>query len=261
MKRRTRQRLTRYAIYAVTLAILAFLVTSIDWARIQDKFFDPEIFREQFWDIITQAAWHTLIFTFFGFSGGLVIGLILALMRLSSLRPYRWFASVYIDVFRGIPLLVTLLIIGFGIPIALDGTRVPFTFGPGSVALAIVSGAYMAESIRAGIEAVPKGQLEAARSLGMSQAKAMRLIVIPQGFRIVLPPLTNELVMLLKDTSLISVLGVTAANIELTKFARDNAQQTLNSTPYIAAAFVYLCMTIPLTRFVGYLERKAKRAR
>jgi polar amino acid transport system permease protein len=261
MKRRTRQKLTRYTIYALTLAFIGFLAVRVDWVRIQDKFFDPEIFANQFWEIITRAAWHTLIFTFFGFTGGLAIGLLLALMRLSSLRPYRWFAAAYIDVFRGIPMLVTLLIIGFGIPIALNGTRVPFTYGPGSLALAIVSGAYMAESIRAGIEAVPKGQLEAARSLGMSQAKAMRLIVIPQGMRIVLPPLTNELVLLLKDTSLISVLGVTASTIELTKFARDNAQQSLNSTPYIAAAFVYLCMTIPLTRFVGYLERRAKRAK
>ncbi len=260
MKRRTRQKLTRYGVYALTLAVIGFLAFNVDWATIGEKFFDPEIFAEQFWDIVTVAAWHTLIFTFFGFSGGLVIGLVLALMRLSSIRPYRWFAAVYIEIFRGVPMLVTLLIIGFGIPIAL-GTRVPYTYGPGSLALAIVSGAYMAESIRAGIEAVPKGQMEAARSLGMSQPKAMAFVVIPQAFRIILPPLTNELVLLLKDTSLISVLGVTGATIELTKYARDNAQQSLNSTPYIAAAFVYLCLTIPLTRFVAYLERRAKRAK
>lgn len=261
MKRTTKAKLGRWAVYGVTLVFIAFLWEAADWARIQSAFFDWDIFRKQFWDIITVAAWHTLIFTFFGFTLGLVLGLALALMRLSSLRPYRWFAAVYIEVFRGIPLLVTLLIIGFGIPIAFGGARVPYTYGPGSVALGMVYAAYMAESIRAGIEAVPKGQMEAARSLGMSYPLAMRTIVIPQAFRIILPPLTNELVALIKDTSLISVLGVTLSTIELAKFARNGAERTLNITPYTAAAVVYLCMTIPMTRFVGYLERRAKEAK
>jgi polar amino acid transport system permease protein len=261
LNKRTQKRLRRYAVYAITLVVVGFIAMSADWERIGDQFFNPEIFVEQFWDIITVAAWHTLVFTVFGFTGGLLLGLLLALMRLSDIRPYRWFASVYIEVFRGVPMLVTLLIIGFGIPIAFNGTKVPFTYGPGSLALAIVSAAYMAESIRAGIEAVPKGQAEAARSLGMSEGRAMLSIVIPQAFRIILPPLTNELVLLLKDTSLISVLGVTASTIELTKFARNEAQDTLNSTPYIAAAMVYLCMTIPLTRVAAYLEHRSRRAK
>ena len=114
---------------------------------------------------------------------------------------------------------------GFGLPIAL-GIRLPGTYAQGSVALALVAGAYMAETMRAGIEAVPRGQMEAARSLGMSHARAMVSIVIPQAFRIIIPPLTNEIVLLLKDTSLVSVLGVTAANKELTRFARDGVIST-----------------------------------
>ena len=130
------------------------------------------------------------------------------------------------------------------LPIAL-GVRLPGTYTAGSVALAIVTGAYLAETIRAGIEAVPKGQMEAARSLGMGYAQSMASIIIPQAFRIILPALTNELVILLKDTSLLFVLGTTGATIELTKYARDSVGDTFNGTPLVAAAIVYLAITLP----------------
>jgi len=260
MTRSQKIRARRYAIYGATLALLAFIVVKGNWSKLAESFFDPEIFADQFWDILTIAAKNTLIFTFFGYSLGLALGLVLALMRLSVLKPYRWFAATYIEVLRGIPLLITLFIIGFGLPVAL-GVRVPFTYGPGSLALGLVAGAYIAETLRAGIEAVPRGQLEAARSLGMSPGRSMATIVVPQAFRIVIPSLTNELVLLIKDTSLIAVLGTTAATEELTKFARSNAASTFNSTPLIAAALVYLCLTIPLTQLSGYLERKGKKGR
>lgn len=223
--------------------------------------FNPEIARDQFPEILSQAAVNTLIFTAFGFSGGLVIGVVMALMRLSSIRPYRWFATVYIEVFRGLPALLTIVFIGFGLPIAL-GVRVPGGVrGAGSLALAIVAGAYIAETVRAGIEAVPLGQMEAARSLGMSHSRAMVSIVIPQAFRIIIPPLTNELVLLLKDTSLLSVLGVTVGSRELTRFAREGVNATANATPLIVAGLVYLAITIPLTRLARLLERRGRRAR
>ena len=101
-----------------------------------------------------------------------------------------------------------------------------------------MAGAYLAETVRAGVEAVPKGQIEAARSLGMSRATTMRTVVVPQAFRIVIPPLTNELVLLLKDTSLLAVLGVTIADKELTKFGRDASGVAFNSTP-LEAGFMY----------------------
>jgi polar amino acid transport system permease protein len=252
--------LTRWASYAAGVAALVFLLFAIDWPRVQDAMFEPDIVRDQFPDIVTQGAKNTLIFTAFGFSGGLVLGLVLALMRLSTIGPYRWFATVYIDVLRGLPALLVLIFIGFGLPIAL-GTRVPGTYGRGSLALAIVASAYIAETIRAGIEAVPRGQMEAARSLGMSQVTAMRKIVIPQAFRIIIPPMTNELVLLLKDTALISVLGVTADTKELTRFGRDGVNSSANATPLIVAGFMYLVLTIPMTRLAAWLERRARRSR
>ncbi|HZA75156.1 MAG TPA: amino acid ABC transporter permease [Acidimicrobiales bacterium] len=252
--------MVRWLLYAVTLLVIALVALSIDWDRLQRAYFQPDIFAEQFPEIITRAARNTIIFTGLSFSLALVLGLALALMRLSSIRPYRWFAVGYIELFRGIPALVTVIAVGFATPIALD-VRVPGIYGAGSVALGIVYSAYMAETIRAGIEAVPKGQTEAARSLGMSHTRAMASIVLPQAFRIIIPPLTNEFIALVKDTSLLFVLGTTAQTIEITKFSRDEVNQTFNGTPLVAGAVVYLAITIPLGRLVGLLEARTRRAR
>lgn len=260
MTRRQRARLRRWALYLATFVLVALVVTRIDVDRVRESMFNVDLAREQFPDIVTQAARNTVVFTLFGFSGALVLGLLMALMRLSTLRPYRWFATGFIEIFRGLPALLTILFIGFGMPIALD-VKVPGTYGPGSLALAIVGAAYMAETIRAGIEAVPKGQMEAARSLGMSHTRSMATIVIPQAFRIVIPPMTNELVMLLKDTSLLAALGTTAATEELTKFGRDGVSHNANTTPLVVAGLVYLALTIPLTRVANYLEKRGRRAR
>ena len=119
----------------------------------------------------------------------------------------------------------------------------------------------MAETIRAGIQAVPKGQVEAARSLGMSQSRAMISIVVPQAFRIVLPPLTNELILLTKDSSLVYILGVSIDEYELTKFGRDVLNQENNLTPLVGIALCYLLITIPLSIVVRRMESRAARAR
>lgn len=256
----SRATLGQWALYGGTLVVVMFLAVAVDWARLQDKMFRTDLVVDQFPRIVTQAAKNTLIFTAFGFAGGLALGVVLALMRLSTFRPYRWFAAVYIDVIRGLPALLVLIFIAFGLPIALD-IRIPGTYGRGSVALAIVSSAYIAEVVRAGIEAVPKGQTEAARSLGMSHGQAMRRIVIPQAFRIIIPPMTNELVLLLKDTALISVIGVTEATKELTRFGRDGVNENANATPLVVAGLVYLALTLPMTRLAGYLERRARASR
>ena len=226
----------------------------------REAFLDADIFWDQFPDIVTRAARNTLIFTALAFAIGFGLALVLAMMRLSPLRPYRWFASVWIEVFRGLPALITIIAIGFAMPIALD-FRVPGIYGPGSVALGIVYSAYMAETIRAGVEAVPRAQVEAARSLGMTAFRSMVSIVLPQAFRIIIPPLTNELVALIKDTSLLYVLGTTAATIEITQYSRKAMLDTFNITPLVAAAVVYLAITIPMTRAVGLLERRNRRAR
>jgi len=254
---RKKSQYIRYGVYTFSLIVLAAIILLVDWGRLQRAMFRWDIITDQFPDILTTAARNTLIFTGLGFAGGLFLGLIFALMRLSKVRPYRWFAAIYIEVFRGIPLLVTLLLLGFGIPIA-TGWRWPNPYLQGAIPLALVAGAYMAETVRAGIEAIPRGQMEAARSLGMSYPRAMGTIIVPQALRVIMPPLTNELVLLIKDTSLISVLGVTAATKDLARFGRDGVNDSANATPLIVAGFVYLILTIPLTQLSAWLERRAK---
>ena len=259
LTKRQRARMLRYGVYAFSLLVLVAVALFVDWGKLGSAMFQWKLVRRQFPGILTTAAKNTVIFTVCGFSGGLLLGLIMALMRLSSVKPYRWFAATYIEIFRGIPLVVTLLILGFGLPIAFQW-RWPNPYLQGAVPLALVAAAYMAETIRAGIEAVPKGQMEASRSLGMSYPRAMATIIIPQAFRIIVPPLTNEFVLLIKDTSLISVLGVTERTIDLARFGREGVNTTANATPLIVAGLVYLAMTLPLTQLVAWMERRSKAA-
>ena len=257
MKPRQRQRLFRWVMYAIAAIVVGLAVVVGDWERIGFNFFNLEIMGRMFPEVLTIAARNTLLYTLMSFAIGLVLALALALMKLSSVAPYRAFATMYIELFRGLPALITLILVGFGIPIAfavrMPGGRV----GAGVLGLSIVAGAYMAETIRAGIEAVPRGQSEAARSLGMSQNRTMYTIVLPQAFRIIIPPLTNEMVLLIKDTSLFFVLGTTPLTKELTKFARDFMVEIRNATPLTVAALVYLAITLPLTWLVRRLEKRA----
>jgi polar amino acid transport system permease protein len=257
ISKRKRAQYTRMGVYAATTALLVVVFFTVDWARLQGAMFRWDLVTAQFPGILTTAARNTIIFTILGFAGGLALGLFLALLRLSTVRVYRWFAAIYIEIFRGVPLVVTLLVLGFGIPIAFQWSW-PNPYLRGAVPLALVAGAYMAETIRAGIQAVPKGQMEAARSLGMSYSRAMATVVIPQAMRIIVPPLTNELVLLIKDTSLISILGVTEGTIDLARYGRNGVFDSANSTPLIVAGLVYLVMTLPLTQLVSYLERRQK---
>ncbi|MFT7474962.1 MAG: polar amino acid transport system permease protein [Verrucomicrobiales bacterium] len=258
-----RQRTKIYVVsmYAVAAILVLLVVFLADWEKIGRNFFNTEIMAEMFPDVILIAAKNTLIYTALSFAAGLILALFLALMRLSSIAPFRAFAIVYIELFRGLPALITLIFVGFGIPIAFGWSIPGGTLGSGSLGLAVVAGAYMAETIRAGIEAVPKGQMEAARSIGMSKSRTMFTIILPQAFRIIIPPLTNELVLLIKDTSLFFVLGSTPGTKELTKFARDFLASTKNATPLTVAAIVYLIITLPLTFMVRRLEKTAARAR
>jgi len=261
MKKVTKQKIRRGILYAVLIVIVALVALLADWGLIQSSFFDLEIAVDMFPDVFLVGARNTIVYTFFAFAFGLILALVLALMKRSEVTPYRWIATSYIELFRGLPALVTIIFVGLGLPIALGITIPGGLLGQGTVGLGLVAGAYMAETIRAGIEAVPRGQMEAARSLGMSKGAATRSIVLPQAFRIIIPPLTNELVLLIKDTSLLFVLGSTPATKELTKFGRDLMTQKFNGTPLIVIALVYLIITLPLTRFVAQLEKRAARAR
>lgn len=259
MSRRQRTRLIRAVQYAVLVAVLVFAALAADWGEIQRAFFDVQVAKAQFPDIITTALVNTIIYTLLGFGFGLTLGLLLALMRLSQVPPYRWLAVAYIEFFRGIPALLVFIALGFGVPLAFQVALNQYVTV--MLALGLVGAAYMAETIRAGIQAVPKGQTEAARSLGMSQGRAMVSIIIPQALRIVLPPLTNELILLTKDSSLVYLLGLSLSQYELTKFGRDALNQDRSLTPILIAGLCYLVITLPLGHLVRRLEARTARAR
>ncbi|MFM7068238.1 MAG: amino acid ABC transporter permease [Actinomycetes bacterium] len=263
MTRQQRSIALQWFAFTVGLAVIGgTLAATVRWGDLAARFFRWDDFTAQFPDIVVEAARNTLIYTVIGFSGGLVLGLVAALMRQSKVPPARLIAAVYIEVFRALPALLTILIVGFGIPIAFGAENLPSFFqslyGSGGTALALVAGAYLAETIRAGMEAVPRGQVEAARSLGMSSGQTTVSIVLPQAFRVILPPLTNELVLLLKDTSLLAILGITVGERELTTWGRTISNSIGNYTPLMAAALCYLVITVPLSQLAKYVERRTK---
>ncbi|MGJ5750639.1 polar amino acid transport system permease protein [Streptomyces puniciscabiei] len=259
LTRRQRRRLSRGVQYVVFVAAVIAIAVTADWGRLQNQFAQGGIAKQMWPDVITLALKNTVLYTVSGFVLGLVLGLVIALMRLSSVGPYRWVAGIYIEVFRGLPALLIFVFIAVAVPLAFPGTEIPGgTYGKGALGLGLIGAAYMAETFRAGIQAVPRGQMEAARSLGFSPARAMISIIIPQAFRIILPPLTNELIMLFKDSSLVLLLGVTLEERELSKYGRDLASTTANSTPILVAGLCYLLVTIPLGFVARRLEARAQ---
>lgn len=266
LKRTTRRRLTQGGLYALLLVAVAVVALAADWPTIKANFFAPDGFIPPgSWDdLITIGVKNTIIYTVIAFLGGLALALVLALMKLSPLLLYRWLATGYIEFFRGLPALIVIIFVATGIPIAFQWTPPGGTVGAGLIALVMVSAAYMAETLRAGIQAVPKGQTEAARSLGMSAGRTTATVILPQAFRIVIPPLTNEFVLIIKDTSLLFVIGVAADERELTTLARDffaSGPTAGTATSLMQAAILYLVITLPLTQLVAWLERKQQRAR
>ena len=180
-----------------------------------------------------------------GFVGGLGV----ALLRLFAWVPMRTLARVYIDVFRSIPLLVLLVLVYYALPFV--GVRLS-SFAAATTALSLVSCAYTAEIFRAGIEAIPKGQFEAAEAIGLSFFDKMRDVVLPQALRIVTPPLTSNCINVLKDTALASVVAMP----DLLKQATQAQALSANPTPLIGAALLYLVLLLPLVRLVGHFEAR-----
>ncbi|RCG33061.1 amino acid ABC transporter permease [Sphaerisporangium album] len=261
MSPRKRQRISRGVQYVVLVAAVVAIAFVTNWEGLAQNFAKMDVAKQAFPDVFTVALKNTIIYSVGGFVFGSLGGLLLALMRMSSVRPYRWIATVYIEVFRGLPALLIFLLILF-LPLALPGFEVPGgTYGQGILGLTIVSAAYMAETLRAGLQAVPKGQAEAARSLGMSHTRSMVSVVIPQALRIVIPPTTNQFVALLKDSSLVLFLGVSGEYVELTKFGNDLASTTANATPIMVVGLTYLLVTIPLGYLAGRLEKRQAKGR
>ncbi len=261
MSPRKRAKVSRGVQYGILVIAAIIIVALADWGKVREQFLNGDILPKLFPELITIALKNTILYTTGAFTFGLILGLILALMRLSSVGPYRWIATGVIEFFRGVPALIVFIAFRYGLPIAF-GIQLPGgIFGTVTIALGLVGAAYMAETIRAGIQAVPKGQMEAARSLGMSEGRAMISIVIPQAFRIILPPLTNELILLTKDSSLVYILGLSGAAQELTAFGREGLNTFVNLTPLFAAAIAYLLITIPLSIVVRRMEARADKAR
>jgi polar amino acid transport system permease protein len=235
------------------------------------QYFNFDVMGEHFGEVLVGFLQNLLVFAVAAVLA-LTWGLVLALLRQlpgKKLMPIRFVTIAYIDFFRAVPILIIILMISGGVPFLSflpQEVRIPHWFGRpdpfwyGVTALVIVYGAFTAEVYRAGIEAVPKGQMEAARSLGFSPARAMVSIILPQALRIVLPPLTNELVLLFKDSSLVLFLGVTLDERELSKFGRDLASTTANSTPVLVAGLCYLLVTIPLSFVVRRMETRTQEA-
>lgn len=258
MKPSTRRRLFRGTLYAIFVVAVVLVLLVADWEAARDSFLDAGSAKASWPEIVTTAAKNTVLYTFIAFLGGLALGLVLALMKLSPVAPYRWVSTAYIELFRGLPALLVIFGFAFAVPVAFNWRPPGGSVGAGLLALIIVSAAYIAETIRAGIQAVPKGQVEAAKSLGMSPTWTMISVVLPQAFRIITPPLTNELVIIIKDTSLLFMAGMALGDRELTTFARDMVSQTASATPLLMAAAGYLIITLPLTQLVAYMERRQK---
>lgn len=257
---RVRAQRFRYAQYALLVLVVLLAARAADWSQVVSVFFRGDLILDTVGPDLFLAFRNTLAYTAGAFVVGLVLGTVLALMRLSPVGPYRWLSTAYVEFFRGLPAIVVLIAFGL-MPLAFPNLQIPFgTFGTVWVALGIVSSAYMSETIRAGIQAVPKGQVEAARSLGMHPGRAMRHIVLPQAFRIILPPLTNELILLTKDSSLVYILGLSSGGFELTKLGRELSQSNANLTPLVVAGLCYLIITLPLTVLVRRLEANTRKA-
>ncbi|MCR5482460.1 MAG: amino acid ABC transporter permease [Clostridia bacterium] len=199
----------------------------------------------------------TLYVSLFAVAGGVVIGLLLAVMKLGKSKPAKIVSDVYIEVMRATPMLAQALIMAYGLPMILQSNGVDFKWPslviPAIIVCAFNSAAYVAEILRSGIQAVDPGQIEAAYSLGMSKGMVNKLVVWPQALRICIPALGNELVTMIKETSVLGFVGV----VEVIRSAQLwNAQSFETFPAYVGAAIVYLIVCFPLSKLVGLLEKK-----
>ncbi|KZS56205.1 amino acid ABC transporter permease [Mycobacterium kansasii] len=230
-------------------------------AQLRESFFDWDMYRQAIPALFYTGLPNTLILSVSASAIGLAIGMALAVAGVSQKRWLRWPARVYTDIFRGLPEVVIILIIGLGVGPMVGGLTNNNPYPLGIAALGLMAGAYVGEILRSGIQSVDPGQLEAARALGFSYSAAMRLVVVPQGIRRVLPALVNQFIALLKASALVYFLGLVARQRELFQIGRDLNAQTGNLSPLVAAGIFYLLLTIPLTHLVNYIDARLRRGR
>ncbi|WP_175987150.1 amino acid ABC transporter permease [Microbacterium tenebrionis] len=204
---------------------------------------------------------NTLVISVFATLLGIVIGMILAIMGVSRTAWLRLPARIYTDIFRGLPAILTILLIGQGFARISQQLFGPSPYPLGILALSLIAGAYIGEIFRAGIQSVERGQLEACRALGMTYGSAMRLVVVPQGIRRVLPALVNQFIAIVKDSSLVYFLGLLVSERELFRVGQDAAVLTGNLSPLVLAGVFYLVITVPLTHLVNYFDDRFRTGR
>jgi polar amino acid transport system permease protein len=261
-RREYRRRASRkYALVAAGSSILVLgtlvviLVTSPGFKTLSDTFFNWVYGAEVLPKVLLGFMTNAMLTVIAGTSVA-ILGLGIALLRTSrspALTPFRFLATIYVDLFRGIPMILVILLVGFGLP----ALRIPGLTNNvlilGTLAVIITYTAYVAEVLRSGILTVHPSQRAGARSLGLSQFQALRHVVLPQALKRVTPPLLNDLIALIKDTGLVSILGVTDA----VRAAQIASSRSFNYTPYVIAAIVFLLVTIPLTRFTDRAMRRS----
>lgn len=232
---------------------------TMNWIdNLRRSFLDWDAMVDVLPSMISVGLKNTLILAAASTVLGVVIGMVLAVMGISQSRWLRLPARVYTDIFRGLPAIVTILIIGQGF--ARIGREIfgPSPFPLGILALSLIAGAYIGEIFRSGIQSVERGQMEACRALSMSYGQGMRLIVIPQGIRRVLPALVNQFIGNVKDSSLVYFLGLLASEREIFRVGQDQAVVTGNLSPLLLAGVFYLVITVPLTHFVNYIDARLR---
>jgi polar amino acid transport system permease protein len=233
------------------------MLASVDWHVVWGRLFHPD-------HVFLRALWTTVYIAVAAQVFGVMLGLIAALMRTSRFAPLRWLSGAYVLLFRGTPLLVQIFFVYFGVNLLFGFTLIPNTLNlglfrmdgavfAGILALGLNEGAYMREIIRAGIDSIDKGQMEAARSLGMTYGLAMRRIVLPQAARVIVPPLGNEFNAMLKNTSLVFTIGV----YEMFADAEIHYSTTFQPVEFFGAVAIwYLVLTSVWTLIQGQIERK-----
>ncbi|OBF38110.1 amino acid ABC transporter permease [Mycobacterium sp. ACS1612] len=230
-------------------------------SQLRDSFLNWDLYKQAIPDLLKTGLPNTLILTVCAAVIGLVLGMALAVAGISRSRWLRWPARVYTDIFRGLPEVVIILLIGLGVGPVVGGLTGNNPFPLGIAALGLMAAAYVGEIFRSGIQSVEPGQLEASRALGFSYTSSMRLVVVPQGVRRVLPALMNQFISLLKASSLVYFLGLVANQRELFQVGRDLNAQTGNLSPLVAAGLFYLLLTVPLTHLVNFIDTRLRRGR
>ena len=243
----------------VVLALIVLVPLAPGWEKVQKSFFNGAVLAKSFPRLLDAFKVNVMIFAWSAPSIA-ILGLLIALargVRAPTLFPLRVFATIYTDVFRGVPVILTVYLIGFGIP----GLGLPRPWNSpyiwGSVALVLTYSAYVAEIFRSGIDSVHHSQRSAALSLGLSEGQAMRDVILPQAVRNVVPSQMNMLIALQKDVSLLSFIGP----VEIFRQAGVFKSLLANFTPYVGAAIIFLAVTIPATRYADYLMAKQTRER